>query len=77
MQRQAAATAALVAKGYPAATAQITSLKMMDLAVTQQATMLSYNDAWMLILISFVVVAPAVFILRKPRPVSPAAMGGH
>jgi len=77
MQRQHAAAAALMAQGYPAITAQQTSMKVLDLAVTQQATMLSYNDAWMLILMSFVLVAPAVLILKKPRPVSPAAMGGH
>ena len=41
-------------------------MKLLDLAVTRQATMLSYNDAWMLILISFVVVAPAILILKKP-----------
>ena len=29
--------------------------------------MLSYNDAWMLLLLSFLVVAPAILLLRKPR----------
>jgi DHA2 family multidrug resistance protein len=74
-QRQQAAMAALIAKGYPATTAHQASMKVIDLAVTQQATMLSYNDAWMLILLSFVLVAPAVLILRKPRPVAAGAMG--
>ena len=36
----------------------------------KQATMLAYNDSWLLILLSFLVVAPAVFVLRKPQPIS-------
>jgi DHA2 family multidrug resistance protein len=43
--------------------------------VMRQATMLSYNDAWMLILATFVLVAPAVLILRKPRSTAPAPAG--
>ena len=35
--------------------------------VTRQATMLSYNDAWRLLLTTFVIVAPAILLLRKPR----------
>jgi DHA2 family multidrug resistance protein len=67
VQRQHAAAAAMVAQGYPQTVAQQLSMKIMDLTVTKQATMLSYNDAWMLILLSFVVVAPAVLILKKPK----------
>ena len=69
VERQHAAAAALIAHGYPATVAQTASMKVLDLAVTRQATMLSYNDAWMMILISFVLVAPAILILKKP--------GGH
>jgi DHA2 family multidrug resistance protein len=36
--------------------------------VQRQAAMLAYNDCWMFILISFLVVIPAVFVLRRPRP---------
>jgi hypothetical protein len=35
--------------------------------------MLSYNDAWMLILKSFLLTAPAILVLRRPR--GRAAMG--
>jgi len=66
VERQHAAAAALIAHGYPATVAQTASMKVLDLAVTRQATMLSYNDAWMMILISFVLVAPAILILKKP-----------
>jgi DHA2 family multidrug resistance protein len=33
----------------------------------RQASMLSYNDAWMLLLLTFVCVSPAVLLLRKPK----------
>jgi DHA2 family multidrug resistance protein len=62
----------MVAQGYPRTVANQLSMKLLDLTVTKQATMLSYNDAWMLILLSFVFVAPAVLILRKPKGHGPA-----
>jgi DHA2 family multidrug resistance protein len=66
LERQHAAAAALLAHGYPSVVAQQASMKVLDLAVTKQSMMLSYNDAWMVILISFVIVAPAILILKKP-----------
>ena len=76
LQRQQDAAAALITHGYSADAAQTASMKLLDLSVTRQATMLSYNDAWMIILMSFVIVAPAVLILKKPRAHG-AAGGGH
>jgi hypothetical protein len=38
--------------------------------------MLSYNDAWMMLLGTFVVVSPAILLLRKPRPLSGRPVGG-
>jgi DHA2 family multidrug resistance protein len=35
--------------------------------VQKQAAMLAYNDSWMFIMLSFLVVVPAVFLLRRPR----------
>ena len=35
--------------------------------VMRQASMQAYNDAWMLLLVCFVCVAPAVLLLRKPH----------
>ncbi len=67
IQRQQQTAATLMAHGFPALVAQSASFKVLDLTVTRQASMLSYNDAWMLILISFVIVAPAILILKKPR----------
>jgi DHA2 family multidrug resistance protein len=60
----------LVAHGASAAQAQQAAYALVDRAVTQQAAMLAYNDAWLLILMSFVCVAPAVLLLRRPKAVA-------
>jgi hypothetical protein len=43
----------------------------------RQAAMLAYNDAWMLILFSFMAVIPAVFLLRKPSARAAIPMEAH
>ncbi|MGH7741124.1 MAG: MFS transporter, partial [Candidatus Eiseniibacteriota bacterium] len=60
-------TAGLVAQGMSAVTAQSAALKVLDGQLTRQAAMLSYNDAWLLLLTTFLVVSPAILLLRKPR----------
>jgi MFS transporter, DHA2 family, multidrug resistance protein len=60
-------TANLIAHGVPATSAPQGALKLLDAQVMRQAAMLSYNDAWLLLLITFVVVSPAILLLRKPR----------
>ncbi len=66
-ERLKALTAGLVARGYPLLSAQQGALRLLDGQVNQQATMLSYNDAWRLLLTTFVIVAPAILLVRKPR----------
>jgi DHA2 family multidrug resistance protein len=56
-----------IAMGYSYVKAQAMAFAAIDQALTGQALMLSYNDTWMLILKSFVVTAPAVLVIRKPR----------
>jgi DHA2 family multidrug resistance protein len=73
--RQNATVAGLMAKGYGALQAKQGALAILDASLMRQATMLSYNDAWMLILATFVLVAPAVLILRKPKSHAPAPAG--
>jgi DHA2 family multidrug resistance protein len=34
----------------------------------RQAAMQAYNDAWILLLVCFLCVIPAVFVLKRPRP---------
>jgi DHA2 family multidrug resistance protein len=54
-------------KGLPPLSAQKAALELLNQQVTQQASMLSYNDAWILLLITFVVVSPTILLLRKPK----------
>lgn len=57
----------LTAHGMAPDAAQHAALLQINQLVMRQATLLSYNDAWMLILIAFACTAPAIFLLRKPR----------
>lgn len=70
-------TAGLMAKGYTALTAQQAALRVLDGQVTRQAAMLSYNDAWWLLLVAFIIAAPAILILRKPRARMGPAPAAH
>jgi len=47
--------------------------KVLDLIVTRQSLVLSYNDSFLLILATFLVTAPAILILRRPKPRAEAA----
>jgi DHA2 family multidrug resistance protein len=70
-------TANLIAHGYGPDAAHRGALALLDQQVMRQASMLSYNDAWMLLLFSFIVVSPAIFFLRKPRGGSRATVDAH
>ena len=60
-----------VAQGYSAAEAQMHAYKVLDGQVQAQASILSFNDAWLLLLLTFVVVSPAILLLRRAK--GPAA----
>lgn len=60
-------TLSLVQKGASFAEAQQKAFAVIEGQVRKQAAMLAYNDSWMFILLSFLVVIPAVFLLRRPR----------
>src|SRR3954470_2957043 len=76
-QRYQGAIQSLVAHGTPATSAPQGALALVQAGVMRQAAMLAYNDAWMLILLSFLVVIPAVFLLRKPRGTTGAPIDAH
>jgi DHA2 family multidrug resistance protein len=65
-------TQGMVAKGAAPYVAHERALQLLDGQLMRQATMLAYNDAWLLILLCFLAVVPAVFLLRKRR--GPAAV---
>jgi MFS transporter, DHA2 family, multidrug resistance protein len=66
-QRYQALAAGLASHGASLVEAQQRALKILDGTVQKQAAMLAYNDSWMFIMLSFLVVVPAVFLLRRPR----------
>ena len=67
-ERLAGLSANFLAHGYSEGNAQQAALEVVNGQVTRQAAMLSYNDAWGLLLITFLVAAPAILLLRRPRP---------
>ena len=54
-------------QGASIAEAQQKAMAVLNGQVMKQAAMLAYNDSWFFILLSFLVVIPAVFLLRKPK----------
>ncbi len=71
MQRQQQAVAGLMSHGYSAYQAHQGAIAIIDRMLTGQALMLSYNDAWLMILATFIIVAPAVLIIRKAEGHAP------
>ncbi|HEX3927284.1 MAG TPA: DHA2 family efflux MFS transporter permease subunit [Gemmatimonadales bacterium] len=57
--------------------ARQTAYAVLDGTVMRQASMLAYNDCWLIILASFVCVVPAVFVLRKPQGAAGPAVDAH
>ncbi len=62
-----------MSKGFDAYSAHQAALKAIDGAVNQQALSLTYNDAFLMILVVFVCTAPAILILKKPKAMSAPA----
>jgi len=65
-------TNGLIARGMNAFDAHNAALQTLNAQVMQQSSMLSFNDAWIFVLIVFVAVSPAILLLR--RPAHPPAM---
>jgi DHA2 family multidrug resistance protein len=70
-------TASLSGQGMAPAEAQQRALAILDGTLMRQASMLAYNDAWLLLLVCFICVAPAVLLLRKPRARHGPAADAH
>ncbi|HEY4320945.1 MAG TPA: DHA2 family efflux MFS transporter permease subunit [Gemmatimonadales bacterium] len=58
---------AMMLRGGSLQQAQHLAQTILDGTVMRQAAMLAYNDCWILLLICFACVAPAVFLLHKPK----------
>ena len=63
-------TGGFLAHGMSALQAKQAALAALSGQVARQASMLSYNDAWMFILIVFVCVSPTILMLRRPKAVA-------
>ncbi|HVT13057.1 MAG TPA: DHA2 family efflux MFS transporter permease subunit [Fimbriimonadaceae bacterium] len=64
--RMQAMTSGLMARGLDATTAHQGALKLLDSTITVQSLTKSYDDAFMLILGTFLLTSPAILILRRP-----------
>jgi MFS transporter, DHA2 family, multidrug resistance protein len=64
----------LIARGMNAFDAHNAALQALNGQVMQQSAMMSFNDAWIFVLIVFVAVSPSILLLRRPAhaPVMPA-----
>jgi DHA2 family multidrug resistance protein len=59
-------TAGFASRGMALLDAKRAALEAMNGQLTQQASMLSFNDAWLFILLAFVAVSPTILLLRRP-----------
>jgi MFS transporter, DHA2 family, multidrug resistance protein len=76
-QRYNGAIQLMMQHGASASEAAKGALALVQGGITRQAAMLAYNDSWMLILLSFLAVVPAVFLLSKPSGKPAAPVDAH
>lgn len=76
-QRLNGIAGALHGAGYSAAAAQAGALRLLNQTVQAQATTMAYNNAFILLGISFLFALPAVLMLRRPRRGSAPAAEAH
>lgn len=66
-QRLQGLTGGLIAHGMGAGDAQMGALHLLDLGLMRQAMTMSYNDAFLMMLIVNLLTLPAVFLLRRVK----------
>ncbi len=72
-QRLRLLSAGFVSRGYDLATAKSMALQVLDFSVQKQASTMAYNNAFLLIGISMLLVSPAVLLLRSRKSSAAAA----
>lgn len=75
--RQAEMVRNLISHGYPLTEAHQVSLAWISRIVDAQAATMSFNDGFLLLLLSFLIAAPAVFLIGKTKGRRSGASGGH
>ncbi len=63
--------------GYSLASAQEAALRLMDRLVQVQAMTMAYNNAFILLGLTFILALPAVLLLRRPKRGAPAPAEAH
>ncbi|MBV9850010.1 MAG: DHA2 family efflux MFS transporter permease subunit [Armatimonadetes bacterium] len=77
LARQQAAASNLMAHGKSLADAQAGALGLIDHTVQAQASVMAFNDGFLLLGIAFVCAAPAILLLRVGKVGGPGAGAGH
>ena len=73
--RLAGLTGSLTSHGYSLADARTASLGLIDRALTQQVTAMSFNDTFLVLMLISLAMAPTLLLLKKPKPgAAPVAM---
>jgi len=62
--------------GFSASDANRAALAALDRTVTVQAQVSSYNDSFLMILVFFIITAPAIFLLKRAKA-APVAIDAH
>jgi DHA2 family multidrug resistance protein len=70
-------TSGFISRGMAVLDAKTAALMALNGQVMQQSSMLSFNDAWLFILIAFVAVSPAILLLKKPKPSTGMQVDAH
>jgi DHA2 family multidrug resistance protein len=76
-QRVQALTKGFIGRGMDAMDAQRAALQALNAQVTQQASMLSFNDAWLFVLLVFALVSPSILLLRRPQATTDMPTDAH
>ena len=74
--RLAGATASFAAHGFSATGAQQAALRALDRTVQVNAATMSYNDAFLLLGLTFVLATPALLLLGRVKKAAPGGGGG-
>jgi MFS transporter, DHA2 family, multidrug resistance protein len=76
-ERMQLMTRAFLARGMDMQDAHQAALSALSGQVQRQAMMLSFNDAWMFVLVVFVAVSPSILLLRRTKVSVGAAVEAH
>jgi len=77
MSQMAGATANFTAQGKGPTDAHMAALHSLDFKVFINAATMSYNDAFLLLGLTFVIATPALLLLGKTKKAPPGGGGGH